>query len=161
MPTFTAYHATLRRFEKPTDFLNMRGIDYGPGFYLACDLRDTSTYGQVVYKAKVVLDRPVIVSKLRYDQNIGEKLRKALRIKDEDLSFYDSRMAGIFDLAKVLIEMGSVSRESIIRFIKSHGYDGICVEPSVTGKGAYIVIFSPTQILSWDLVPTGSSTVRR
>lgn len=150
---YTAYHATYKNFPKPTtfDFAKMQGMDYGPGFYLALDPRDTKRYGWNLFQVEVELKNPVRLTKGSFDRALTGKLTRALRIDESDL-FESNKLLQIMQLLKTLFQTEILSVKGFIAFMQKLGYDGIYVDPSITGNtiGAYIAVFSPEQIMTWE-----------
>jgi hypothetical protein len=152
--TFVGYHATRKRMDRPEKFL-MKTTDFGPGFYFATDVRDTLTYGEVIYQAQIVLKNPIVISRTTPpDPVFVAKMQKALKITDQDLSYGDHPIVEIFTLANTIISMGDFTIQAFQNFLVKLGYDGVIVSKDVLKQkqnGDYIVVFTPQQIVSWEI----------
>lgn len=157
--TFTAYHASTQKFDRPTEFRAFRNMDFGPGFYMATDAADTESYGLHLYEAEVRLENPIVISPdVPVDPELLRWFQRVLKIDDDHLEFYDNKLVGILDLLKMLVEMEETDPRKLIAVLQKKGYDGIYVDGSVVGahhrdlpalQGDYLIIWSPDQILSW------------
>jgi len=148
-------------------------MDFGPGFYLALSPKDAIQFGTFLHKARVKLEKPVVVGE-GYDPELVAWFKKALRITEDDLSEYDNPVVGVFDLFGALVESGLHKPSALVSALKKKGYDGVYVENSAieqTGMSGvendYVVVWEPDQILEWELVPLAEnaeiyrSTLRR
>jgi len=150
--TFTLYHGTHARFDKPTEFRVTRGgADYGPGFYMTTDPREAAEYGRYVYVATVKLESPLDL--LEDDPEALKKLQRGLKINDEDLEYADNKTLEALRLAALVY-----SQTAIRNFLMRLGYDGIYAEhrlvehPRTDVASDFVSVLSLEQILSWELM---------
>lgn len=169
MPTYTAFHGTVYRFDKPTDFAKLKSMDFGPGFYFTIDRRDAESYGPLVYEAKVRIENPIVVSSTKGDDFFVRSFARAIGATMDDVQtgvdHGSHPVSYLFELARTLIDVGSISQNSIRKWLLKSGFDGVIVDPDIVnatmkkaGAGArmhgrYVAVFSPEQILSWNLSP--------
>jgi hypothetical protein len=156
---FVAYHGTVREMDRPAQFRDPRSMDFGPGFYLATEAADARSYGPWVYRTEIDLRNPVVLSRAQYDSALVARLKRALRMTDDDLRFHSNPLVGIFDMAKELYSMGAVRPRALISVLQKWGYDGIYVESGaiedhhkMQTAGDYVVIWEPEQLLTWERV---------
>jgi GNAT superfamily N-acetyltransferase len=150
--TFTLYHGTYTRFDRPTEIRAPRaGTDYGPGLYMTTDPREAAGYGDYVYAATVKLEKPLDL--LDDEPEALKKLQRGLKITDEDLEHADNKTLEALRLANLVYSQSAISK-----FLMRLGYDSIYVDHSLVEHPAtavasnYISVLSPSQILSWDLL---------
>lgn len=160
----TVYHGTGKAMEKPAEikFKADWSGDFGPGLYFATALSDAMTYGSRVYEARIELKNPIVIAGTDEDAALVAWFKKALKITDEDLSFYDNPIAGAFAYFQTLVEVGTYRPDGLVNALKKKGYDGIYVERAAAQKhhdlapaGDYAVVWSADQILSWEHVDEG------
>jgi hypothetical protein len=150
--TFTLYHGSHTRFDKPTEFRQSRGgVDYGPGFYMTTDPREAAEYGRYVYVATVKLENPLDL--LEDDPEALKKLQRGLRIADEDLEHADNKTLEALRLANFVY-----SQKGIRNLLMRLGYDGIYADhrlvehPRTDVASDFVSVLSLEQILSWELL---------
>jgi hypothetical protein len=176
-PAYTAYHGTQRYFDKPTSFDKLRAIDFGPGFYFALDPVDAASYGPHVYRAQVRVDHPIVVSNEQIDDEFVRRFSRALGASADDIRIGTEHgthpIATLFELARTLIDVGTLTYASLRKYLMKLGYDGVVVDSDVANaawatsdssrrmRGQYVVVFSPEQILSWELMPTAEPAISR
>jgi hypothetical protein len=157
---FVAYHGSAS-MAQPTVFREFRNMDFGPGFYMATDPYDALGYGHCVHEAVVRLQSPIVLSMdTPVAPELQQWLQRVMGIDDENLEFYEHPTVGVFELAKTLVEMRLISTAKLVAALQRMGFDGIYIEsavvtsthPTMTPRGDYIALWSPSQILSWTRV---------
>ena len=158
--TITAYHGARKPMGKPTEFQTPRVFDWGPGFYLSTSATDSIGYGSHLYEATVELSNPIVIDARDPDPALFAWLKKALRIEDESLQDYNNKLGGIFDLYKLLVELGEYPPWALAKALRKKGYDGVIVrqeaiaqhQPTIRAEGDYVVLWDAAQILDWQEV---------
>lgn len=155
------YHGTTRRMGKPETISESRSFDWGPGLYFSTDPSDSIRYGSHLYRAEVSLTNPVVVGTANESADVLSWMKRALRIREEDLAEYNNKFAGAFELYRLLVEMGEYKPSALSDALRKKGYDGILVkrdairqhQPEMDADGDYLIVWSPEQIVSWQEVP--------
>ncbi|RLB37261.1 MAG: hypothetical protein DRH30_13500 [Deltaproteobacteria bacterium] len=158
VPKLTAYHGAHVPMSQPTAFRDFRNMDFGPGFYLSTSPDDAREYGAHVYRAEVDLKNPVMVTD-DYDPVLLKWFQDRLRIRDENMQFYDNPMVAVLDLMKQLSDSGQLNPKAIVSELQVKGYDGIFIDRKVVSdhhddtapSGHYVAVWSPDQITTWDV----------
>lgn len=155
------YHGATRRMGKPDSIAESKAFDWGPGLYLSTDPSDSIGYGSHLYQAEVKLTNPVVIDASSSDESgVLAWMKRALRIRDEDLSEYDNKFGGVFALYQTLVQMGEYKPRALSDALQKKGYDGVIVtneairqhQPDMRVHGDYIVVWAPDQLLSWEEV---------
>lgn len=159
----TAYHGSMDLERRPTGIKN-RVYDFGPGFYFALDADDARGYSSRVSVAEIALSNPIVFSPDDDNPELARKILKALGMRDVDIEdsfeiLKDSfgrvghRLKYAFSIAMTLADVGTISGHRLLGFLQKLGYDGVYVDPRVLDVGArdaYVAVYSPDQILSWE-----------
>lgn len=171
------YHGSHRRLvTKPEVFRDTLASDYGPGFYFASILADTSHHGPHVYKAGLELQKPLIVTgypPVGEDAVAFTRLHRAFGISKEDIdSFGEDSLSGFFEAYRTLVQMGMYNYSQLGKWIAKIGYDSVLVQNHALvlrwkaegnknpPKGNYICVHRPDQIFSWEELPFGANDDR-
>lgn len=155
-----AYHGSYQPMKKPEEFREPKHFDWGPGFYLSTSPSDSIGYGSHLYKAQIRMTNPIVVDAGEPDPALFSWLKRAIRISDDDLAFYDNKMAGIFELYQTAVSIGAYKPMALADALKKKGYDGIIVrkeailqtQPSMDPRGDYVVVWDPDQLETWEEV---------
>jgi hypothetical protein len=159
--SLVGYHGARRRMDKPDLIAESKAFDWGPGLYLSTDPSDSIGYGSHLYQAEVRLTNPIVIDASGRDESgVLAWMKRALRIRDEDLSEYDNKFGGVFALYQTLVQMGEYKPRALSDALQKKGYDGVIVtneairqhQPDMRVHGDYIVVWAPDQLLSWEEV---------
>ena len=176
----TGYHGTSKHLEKPTSVVGSytKRLNFGPGFYFATEEEDAAEFGSTVYRAQLIVERPLAIYKSNNDRTdpVMLRIQRALKLSDEDAYSFEEPdrhpMRILMDKAELLIDIGLMSAPPILKFLQKLGYDGIIVDRDIINyewknnrplsfgedfqptqmRGDFVVVFSPEQILSWEKV---------
>jgi hypothetical protein len=171
------YHGTSREFGKPTAVISShtKRINFGPGFYFATDEADAASFGSTVYRADLVVERPLNVyrSNNAREDPVMLRIQRAFKLSDEDAYSFEEPdrhpMRILMEKAELLIDVGVMSAGGILKFLQKIGYDGIIIDRDIINyelkkgvvimgeevlptrmRGDFVVVFSPEQILTWE-----------
>lgn len=160
-----AYHGARRAMEKPESFDVPKTFDWGPGFYLSTSPADSIGYGSHLYETRVRMKNPIVVDDGDPDPALLSWLQRAIRISDDDLAFYENKMAGIFELYQTAVQIGQYKPMALADALKKKGYDGIVVlrdailqkDPDSNPHGDFLVVWDPDQLEGWTEVSQQSA----